>query len=388
MLPFNSIGFFVIIFLIVLSAVVGKLFLKKQYYKHLLFVFNGFFLCFIYASPYHFLLLIVFAYITTILLLDVLKLQNKIWGVLLLILPLLLVKLDIRFEEPPHKLNAIISFVGLSYASFRMVSYYMDKMQGDKMANFISYFNYLSFIPTLLMGPIDRYSTFNANQENGFENISTNNFIIGWNAFVKGVVFKYIIAEVISRYWLNYYPSLTHSTELLHMTNTMYAYYAYLIFDFSGYSWMALGVGKMMGMNVPVNFRNPFIAINPQDYWKRFHITLGAWLKDYFFTPMYLYLSRKKKWKLGVLARQNTALMSTFLLMGCWNGLNLRFIISGFLFGVYSVIHNTYVFLCREKGRDILFGNLPPKVVWILSIIMMFHAAAFSIYIFSGYFPY
>jgi membrane protein involved in D-alanine export len=298
---------------------------------------------------------------------------------------MLLVKSDIRFEFYPFELNNLLSFAGLSYASFRIISYYMDKAPNEKFADFITYFNYLSFSPTILIGPIERYSKFEKSQKQGFDSITSSNIIIGWNNVVKGVVFKFVFAELIDRYWLNIFPA--ESKEILHMANTMYAYYFYLFFDFAGYSFMALGIGKMMGMEVPVNFTNPFLAVNPQDFWRRFHISLGDWLKDYFFTPLYMYFSRKKSLKKYPLTRQNVSLFMTFLLMGCWNGFKLNFILSGSIFGFYSVVHNTYILKCKQSGKDVIFRTLSPTLIKYISIFIVFNLIAVALYIFSGKCP-
>ena len=143
-----------------------------------------------------------------------------------------------------------------------------------------------------------------------------------------------------------------------------------------------------MGIDVPFNFDKPFLSRNPQDFWRRFHKTLGDWLKDYFFTPFYMFFSRKKSLKSYPLLRQNIAMFSTFLLMGCWNGFQKNFIISGILFGIYSVVHNSYLHYCKKKKRDIVFGNLNESVVKWISIFIMINFAAFSIYIFSGRCPF
>ena len=302
-----------------------------------------------------------------------------------MLIPMLLVKFDIRFFSYPFELNKIISFAGLSYASFRMISYYMDHVPGEKQADFISYFNFLAFTPTILIGPIDRFRRFKNSQDNGFNFVTTNNFISGWNSLVKGVVFKFIMAELIQRYWLSLFPA--ESTHWLHMINGMYAYYLFLFFDFAGYSFMALGIGKMMGIAVPVNFTNPFVATNPQDFWKRFHISLGDWLKDYFFSPLYMYFSRKKRLKKFPLVRQNVSLIMTFLLMGCWNGFHINFVLSGILFGLYSAVHNTYIVQCKKAGKDIVFGNLNKTVIKYISIFIMINLVSIALYIFSGRCP-
>ena len=210
--------------------------------------------------------------------------------------------------------------------------------------------------------------------------------MLGWHALIKGIAFKYVLAEIVERYWLHQFDA--GSKEIIFMLNTMYGYYFYLFFDFAGYSFMALGIGKMLGMNVPVNFTNPFLAVNPQDFWRRFHISLGDWLKEYFFTPLYLFFTRKKSLKKYPLTRQNIALVLTFLLMGCWNGFKLNYLLSGFLFGVFSAVHNTYTVECKKRGRDIVFGNLNPQAIKIISIFVTFNLVAFALYIFSGRCPF
>ena len=385
MLPFSSNEFFIIMALFIAITALCKLFSADKNYKYVLALLNALFLIVIYPKPIHFLLLIGFSFLITYLAADVFKFKKKIWGILLLLLPMLMVKLDIRFDFYPFKINDIISFAGLSYASFRIMGYYMDKAPNEKMADPTTYFNFLAFTPTLLIGPIERYNRFKTSQDAGFSNINSENIILGWNALIKGVAFKYVIAEAIDRYWLNIFSP--ESKQMLHMANNMYAYYFYLFFDFAGYSFMALGIGKMMDINVPLNFRNPFFSVNPQDFWRRFHISLGEWLKDYFFTPLYMLLTRNKRLKKYPLTRQNLAMIMTFLLMGCWNGFNFRYILSGFLFGVFSAVHNSYVYLCKKNGRDVFFGKLPPLAVKIISIFIMFNIVALALYIFSGRCP-
>ncbi|MBI3237813.1 MAG: D-alanyl transfer protein, partial [Flavobacteriia bacterium] len=115
-------------------------------------------------------------------------------------------------------------------------------------------------------------------------------------------------------------------------------------------------------------------------------ISLGDWLKDYFFTPLYLFLTRKKRLKKYPITRQNTALLLTFTLMGCWNGFTSNFVLSGLLFGSYSLIHNTYVIQCKKKNKDVVFGNMNPKLVRLISIFVTFHLTAFALFVFSGRF--
>jgi membrane protein involved in D-alanine export len=237
-----------------------------------------------------------------------------------------------------------------------------------------------------LIGPIDRFNRFSADLDGGYDRLNSTRFLEGWQILVFGVLHKFIIAEVINRYWLG--PIDAGSKEFWVMMNSMYAYYAYLYFDFAGYSAMAVGLGKIMGIDVPINFNKPFLAVNPQDYWRRWHKSLGDWLKDYFFMPFYKAFSKWKFMKPYPLLRQNISLFLTFLLMGCWNGFKLNYILSGSIFGVYSVAHNSYVYYCRKKGKDIVFGNLSQLTVKLISIFIMINMTAVAIYVFSGRIPF
>ncbi len=382
MLPFSTYEFFLVMGAFIGVLLLCKLWLQDTSYKYVLALLNLLFLAVFFPQPWHFFGLIIYSYFFLYLFSSVLKPKLKIWGIIVLLLPMLLVKFEIQIASYPFKINNLLSFAGLSYASFRIVGYYMDKAPTEKMANPVTYFNFLSFTPTLLIGPIERYGRFQAAEATGFSTLTSEHFIKGWNALLKGLVFKYICAEVVDRYWLCGLEGTAYS-GLSHL-NDYYAYYFYLFFDFAGYSFMALGIGYMMGMQVPVNFTNPFVAVNPQDFWRRFHISLGDWLKDYFFTPLYLFLTRKKRLKKYPITRQNTALLLTFTLMGCWNGFTSNFVLSGLLFGSYSLIHNTYVIQCKKKNKDVVFGNMNPKLVRLISIFVTFHLTAFALFVFSG----
>lgn len=382
MLPFSAAEFFILMGLHIAILWGAKFVLRDTAYRYVLAVLNLLYIVVLFPKPLHLLTFLVYAYGMTYLNLSVFRFRKKIWGVLLLLLPLIFVKADIRVHYYPFKLSEWASFAGLSYGAFRIVGHYMDCAPGAKMPPVFSYFNFVTFTPTLLIGPIERFSRYVKSEATGFSNITGENFSAGFDMLVKGVAFKYVCAELVDRYWLQAFPA--ESTAAVHVMSTMYAYYAFLFFDFAGYSWMAAGIGKMMGITVPQNFRNPFVAVNPQDFWQRFHISLGEWLKDYFFTPLYMAFSRAKKLKAYPLLRQNTAMLLTFGLMGCWNGFSANYIISGFLFGFYSLVHNSYLVQCRKKGRDIVFGSLPPLAIKFISIFIMINITAFSLYVFSG----
>jgi len=273
----------------------------------------------------------------------------------------------------------IIQIAGLSYIVFKVISLYIDERRNSSFISFIDFFNFSAFVPTLLIGPIDRFKRFNNDIQKGYDNINSTRIYQGWNAFIRGLLYKFIIAEVIRRLILS---QLVDDGSFIYHLSYMYAYLFYLFFDFAGYSLLAIGFGNFLGIHVPFNFDKPFLAINPKEFWKKWHKTLGDWLADYFFKPIFKDITSRKIFK--SIQRQNIALFLTFTLMGFWNGFELHYILSGMIFGCYSVIHNYYIYRCKKTKRDVFFGKLMPKHIRFLSITIMFNAIAFAIYVFSG----
>jgi membrane protein involved in D-alanine export len=276
---------------------------------------------------------------------------------------------------------SFLYFAGLSFVTFRAIQVAIDYNKNESL-HFVQYFNFLFFIPSFYIGPLDRYKRFTENAENAFTFINTEFIMKGMQELLKGILYKFLIAEFILRYWLSSkdFESLT----VLQIGSDIYAYAFFLFFDFAGYSAMAIGMANLVGIDLPFNFNMPFIARNPADFWQRWHASLTSWLTDYFFKPFYKWLSQMKKLKKQALTRQNIAIFFTFFLMAVWNGLEPNFIWSGILYGVYSVVHNTYLVECRKKDKDVVFGNLKPVLIRYISIFIMFNLACIALYIFSG----
>ena len=302
----------------------------------------------------------------------------------LLAIPIFLMKtVNIYPAETASKfiLNTqnIIQIAGLSYIVFKVIGLYIDERRSTARIAFLDFFNFSTFVPTLLIGPIDRFQRFNSDMVNGYENMTAARMGKGWDNFLKGLLFKFIIAELIRRFVL---VNLVDDGTLIYHIQYMYTYLFYLFFDFAGYSLLAIGFGNFLGVDVPFNFDKPFLAVNPKEFWKRWHKTLGDWLGDYFFKPIFKDLTSRKIFE--SIQRQNIALFLTFTLMGFWNGFEIHYILSGMLFGLYSVIHNYYIYKCKKTKKDVVFGNLNSNYIRFISIFLMFNAVAFAIYIFSG----
>lgn len=386
MLPYTEIEFFLVAGLLTLVTWLFRFIAKPVRLASVLMAVSLIYLLFFFPYPWHVAAIVLYSYLVYYLFSFVFRLNNKLIGSIVLLLPMILVKSDIRFHFYPFQLNDFISFAGLSFMSFRILHIFLDVQEGDKPVSFLKYLNFLIFYPTLLIGPIDRLTRFQGDLDQGYHGLTGKNLVNGLNFLILGALYKYIFAEGIDRFLLEGLDP--ESTRPGVMLQNMYVYHLYLFFDFAGYSHMAVGLGMMNGIHVPRNFDMPFLAENPQDFWRRYHITLGEWLKDFFFRPFYLYLSKVKSLKTWPLLRQNLALFLTFTLMGCWNGFQLHYVLSGMIFGLYSVVHNSYLHSCKKKRRDVIFGKLSPKIVKYSSIFIMINLAAFAIYVFSGRFPY
>ncbi len=379
-LPFSSLQFYCFFAASVLVALIAKwLFSTKIKYKYIVLLINALYLILLFPKPLQLILLVLYSYFSIRILAK--KGANYLTAVLVLSFPLIMMKLIgiHTFGKANEKLANIFQIVGISYITFRSIQVFIDEVSTTKKLNFLDFFNFTVFIPSLLIGPIDRFKRFTNDVDAGYQNITTNSYVEGYQLLLKGLVYKYILAEFINRLVLNH---LTDDGTLTYHIMYMYSYLIFLFFDFAGYSLLAMSFAKFIGVSLPFNFNQPFLAVNPKEFWQRWHKSLGDWLNDYFFKPIFKDLTTKQKFK--PITRQNLALLSTFTLMGFWNGFEPHYIVSGILFGVYSIVHNYYVFLCKKNKKDVFFGTLNPKIVTLISIVFMFNAVAFSIYIFSG----
>jgi membrane protein involved in D-alanine export len=379
-LPFSSVQFYYFFAASVLVALIAKwLFSTKIKYKYIVLLINALYLILLFPKPLQLILLVLYSYFSIRILAK--KGANYLTAVLVLSFPLIMMKLIgiHTFGKANEKLANIFQIVGISYITFRSIQVFIDEVSTTKKLNFLDFFNFTVFIPSLLIGPIDRFKRFTNDVDAGYQNITTNSYVEGYQLLLKGLVYKYILAEFINRLVLNH---LTEDGTLTYHIMYMYSYLIFLFFDFAGYSLLAMSFAKFIGVSLPFNFNQPFLAVNPKEFWQRWHKSLGDWLNDYFFKPIFKDLTTKQKFK--PITRQNLALLSTFTLMGFWNGFEPHYIVSGILFGVYSIVHNYYVYLCKKNKKDVFFGTLNPKIVTLISIVFMFNAVAFSIYIFSG----
>ena len=224
----------------------------------------------------------------------------------------------------------LVAPLGISFFTFQALSYLFDVYRQKYKAerNLMDYMTYLSFFPSMVAGPINRYNELMPQIKSlqGFNRPLAEKGLkmILWGMFMKVVVadrLQLYIAPVLDDYQHN-------SGSALLMAAILYSIQLYT--DFAGYSMMAIGAAGTLGYHLPTNFRNPYFAISITDFWHRWHLTLAQWLKDYVYIPLGGNRCSKKRNYLNILI--------TFLVSGIWHGANWTFIVWGLMHGFTQVI--------------------------------------------------
>jgi len=263
------------------------------------------------------------------------------------------------FHVIPIHLNPIFLPLGISFFTFKGICYLVTvkRKETQPQLNILNLGLYLGFFPVIIAGPIDRYKNF----EPQFKPLNFNPelFASGVKRFAMGLGKKVIIATPIGYvadhiFWS---PMALLNSPLAWLGAISYMLQIY--YDFSGYTDMAIGLGRIFGFEFAENFNFPYTARSIRDFWRRWHITLSTWLRDYLFLPLAYSTSRKlKKEKyLGVRVDNliyGIAIMVTFFICGFWHGSSWTFITWGMIYGALLLLERTRFGKKLDKGPAIL----------------------------------
>lgn len=236
--------------------------------------------------------------------------------------------------------------IGISFYTFQTMSYTIDVYRGSApvQRNFVSFAAYVSLFPQLIAGPIVRYKTI-AHQLSGRRE-SIDLFAQGIKRFVVGLGKKVLLANNIGMLWAEIQTIPAAELPVLTAWLGLVAFGFQIYFDFSGYSDMAIGLGRMLGFTFQENFNYPYIARSITEFWRRWHISLGTWFRDYVYIPL-------GGNRLG-LAGQYRNLLLVWLLTGFWHGASWNFVLWGLWFAV--------LLACEKAGMLRLLERLPRAV--------------------------
>ncbi len=244
--------------------------------------------------------------------------------------------------------------IGISFFTFQTMSYtidvYLEKVKPEK--NFLNFMTYVSMFPQLIAGPIVRYETISEELEK--REISLNNFSSGMMRFLEGLFKKVLIANTVGALYLEISTNYMMYSALTLLIGLM-AFAIQIYFDFSGYSDMAIGIGKMLGFNYLENFNYPYISKSITEFWRRWHISLSSFFKDYVYIP--LGGSRTTKFK------HIRNILIVWFLTGLWHGASWNFILWGLYFGI--------ILLIEKFALKNVLAKLPNILKHIYSLILI-----------------
>ena len=253
-----------------------------------------------------------------------------------------------RFTESSFHLETIILPLGISFFTFQQISYLVDVYRGPPPRySFIHYSLFVAFFPQLIAGPIVHHAEMLPQFANARTyRFDVSNLATGSTIFVIGLFKKVVIADSLSR-TVNPVFGAAAASDVVGFADAWAGSLAYtlqLYFDFSGYSDMAIGLARMFGIYLPINFNSPYKAANIADFWRRWHMTLSRFLRDY----VYFALGGNRRGE----PRRYVNLMATMLLGGLWHGAGWTFVFWGGLHGVYLCVHHLHDrWRSRRGGR-------------------------------------
>jgi len=300
----------------------------------------------------------------------------------------------LAYVLPPSMLRHSFRIVGLSYILFRQIHFVVDSMQGQiKDPSLWTYLNYQMNLFTLLAGPIQSYQNFSSTWKRREPVLTDFHALLkSYMRIFLGVIkiagvataclFAYneLSAQLFHAY-LGWYP-LGWLTVILKFGGIFYLYPAYVYFNFSGYCDIVIATGALFGEKIPENFDQPYLSRNMIDYWTRWHRTLGFWIRDYTFTPMYKGIATNWPERADSLAF--LCYFVALFLAGVWHGSTLNFVIFGLLHGAgVSAAKLWENHLVRTRGRTGLRAYLRSERIRLAATVATFHFACATFLVFT-----
>ena len=281
----------------------------------------------------------------------------------------------LHFNYSPYLLEIALP-LGLSFHVFQSLGYivevYRKKYKPER--NYITYALYVMFFPQLVAGPIERPQHLlpQLSLEHTFDWVKARR---GLERIMWGFFKKLVIADQLSRVIGTLWAKLPGDSLTLIVVIVMFTYQLYC--DFSGYTDIAIGSAMLLGFNLMENFNRPFSATSVADFWRKWHISLSSWLRDYLYYPLAFSWGKVKKYKLYL------SLFITFVIIGLWHGANWTFVVFGALQGIYMIIGTMTADIRKKIVETIGLGKMP-RLHKAIQQITVFALFAFSLIFFRS----
>jgi len=247
------------------------------------------------------------------------------------------------FNLNQPELNQLLIPAGISFYTFQKISFVIDTLHFRKpLPSFLNYLNYASFFPQIVAGPIERREDLLPQACRFQLRFKAEDFAKGLPWMILGFFFKSGLADNLAQ---TFPRAESANAYLIWYANFLFAFRIY--FDFAGYSFIAFGLARCLGVNLTLNFSSPYYAANVADFWHRWHVSLSQWFRDYLYIP--LGGGRGWLWWCNILI--------VFVISGIWHGAGWNFILWGFLHGLFLITYRLFPFsLPSAGGRMLTFG--------------------------------
>jgi D-alanyl-lipoteichoic acid acyltransferase DltB (MBOAT superfamily) len=283
------------------------------------------------------------------------------WSLLVVLIPLQLAAL-FYYKYSDFALNRVLGLgydalrdlvipVGLSFYTFQKIAFVVDVLAfKEPLPRFLDYMNFAGFFPQIVAGPIERKRSLLPQMENFQFRYDKDWINAGATWVVVGLFFKCALADNLAQ-WMPPFMDSTANAYMVWMANLIFGLRIY--YDFSGYSLIALGLARCLGIRLTLNFVSPYCSLSFQEFWRRWHVTLSTWFRDYVYIP--LGGSRVRAWA------ANLAIV--FVVSGMWHG-------AGWNFVLWGGLHGTFLILYHLASRV----KIPSLVGWLVTFLGTFLA--------------
>lgn len=250
--------------------------------------------------------------------------------------------------------------IGISFYTFQAISYLVDVYRGTTRAqnNLINFALYIAMFPQLIAGPIVRYE--DVEQQIRSRKVTIAGFGVGCEFFIRGMVKKVLFANLLGQIFVRIQALSNVQSSIVTAWIGAILYTLQIYYDFSGYSDMAIGLGRMFGFRFPQNFNYPYIAESITDFWRRWHMTLGTWFREYVYIPLGGNRVTTEK--------HIRNLLIVWGLTGVWHGAGINFLLWGLYYGVLLIIEKYLIggFLKKHKVIGHTFTLIAVVIGWML----------------------
>ncbi len=280
--------------------------------------------------------------------------------------------------------SKFIFLIGVSYFSFKMMHFLIEAYRRKiEKPDPLNYLNYILFFPSFISGPISRYNHFATQLNTAPPAKPSQDLKAGLERIIHGLFKKFVIVQLLMPHILSSSSHAPSSMTVVGLLGGLYAYALYFYFDFSGYTDLAIGSARILGLELPENFRNPLLKRNIRELWMNWHMSLTSWLVDYIYWPLVRKLRKSEFFRQHPISLSNVGMIVTFIACGMWHGETLNFILWGAYHGLGISLVNVYQRGKRTIRNEALQRYFASSVSRLIGTVATFNffAAGLSLFV-------